>query len=117
VTGLGFYLIAGAMAGYSDVSILLAVGAYTLAGVIGVLAFVFPSGLGVREGVIVGVMGLTMSADAALAIAVVGRVVAVAADVAFVASVAAVDVALRIMRANRVRFGRDVAPLPLSQSE
>jgi uncharacterized membrane protein YbhN (UPF0104 family) len=86
----------------------MAAGAYTLAGVLGVLAFVFPSGLGVREAVIVGVLGLTIAPGTALTIAVAARLVAVVADLVFVALVGAGDLLLRL-REPRTRAGAAVA--------
>jgi hypothetical protein len=108
LVGTGFYIVAGTVAGYSEAGITLAIGAYTLAGVLGVLAFIFPSGLGVREAVIVAVMGLAMPAGTALTVAVVARLVAVVADIVFVALVAGVDLVLRV-RASRSRPGATAA--------
>jgi hypothetical protein len=108
LVGAGFYIVAGTFAGYSQISFPMAAGAYTLAGVLGVLAFVFPSGLGVREAVIVGVLGLTIAPGTALTIAVAARLVAVVADLVFVALVGAGDLLLRL-REPRTRAGAAVA--------
>ncbi|HEY5553920.1 MAG TPA: lysylphosphatidylglycerol synthase domain-containing protein [Cellulomonas sp.] len=58
----------------------LAVTGFALAWVAGFLVFIAPAGLGVREAVLVGVLGSVLSPGAALALALVSRFAMVAAD-------------------------------------
>jgi uncharacterized membrane protein YbhN (UPF0104 family) len=58
----------------------LAIGAYTLAGIAGTAAIFVPSGIGVREGVIVGLLSSVMAPEEALLAAVTARAVSVVAD-------------------------------------
>ncbi|HEY5514874.1 MAG TPA: lysylphosphatidylglycerol synthase domain-containing protein [Pengzhenrongella sp.] len=59
----------------------LAVTGFALAWVVGFVVVIAPAGLGVREAVLVGVLGSVLSAGAALALALVSRFAMVAADV------------------------------------
>ena len=81
----GFVVLAvrfGAISGTTDV---LSVGAvYVLAGAVGILAFLVPSGLGVREAVIIAALGPAIGESAALVLAITARFIAVAADVVLV---------------------------------
>jgi hypothetical protein len=64
------------------------------------LAFAVPSGLGVREGVVVAMLGATLSAPVALAAAVFVRLVAVAADFLPLMTIAAWHAVRRIVGAR-----------------
>ena len=58
----------------------LAIAAYNIGGVAGTLAVVVPSGIGVREGVVVAVMSVAVSPEAALSAAVLARLAGIVAD-------------------------------------
>jgi uncharacterized membrane protein YbhN (UPF0104 family) len=60
----------------------LAMAAYNIGGIAGLLAVFVPSGLGVREGVAAAVLGASVSPGAALSAAILLRLLAVIADVA-----------------------------------
>ncbi len=113
LNGLGFFLIAGAVLGFGRVGVIEAVAVFNLAGVVGVLAVFAPSGLGVREAAIVALLSHAVTPEAALAVAVVARVVAVAADLVFVALVALIDLGRHaIDRPSRRRAGPESAAAP-----
>lgn len=68
---------------WADVPLL--VGGYNLAGVLGIVAFFAPAGLGVKEGVLVGFLTPVVGGPVAATLAVLVRLMTVAADVAFLA--------------------------------
>ena len=84
LNGLAFYFVLQAVTDSASVSLPLAVGVYGLSSAAGVAVPLVPSGLGVREAVIVGILGVSMPAETALVVAGAARAVSVAADVAFV---------------------------------
>jgi uncharacterized membrane protein YbhN (UPF0104 family) len=86
----------------AGVPLLLAVAAYNLAGIAGILAFAIPSGIGVREGVVVALMGAAITPPVALGAAVAVRLVAVAADFTPIAAIAAWHGVRRIVSRSRV---------------
>ena len=92
--GLGFYLVTQALG--EHVNPALAVGAFNLAAVLGVLTLFVPSGVGVREAVIVALLSSTLAPDAALVAAGLARVVALLADVATPLTFFVFDVAKRV---------------------
>lgn len=65
------------------------VGAFSLAGAIGIATPFLPSGIGVRDGVILVLLGLIMPKDIALAITVLSRLWGVAVDAIFFAAATA----------------------------
>ena len=79
LNGLAFYLVLIAV---TDVSIspLLAIGAFNLAGCVGVAVLFVPSGLGIREAVIVAIIGATTAPEAALLAAGTTRAISIVAD-------------------------------------
>lgn len=79
--GLSFYTALVSVAGDADVPLLLAIATYSIAGVAGLLAVGIPSGFGVREGVIVALIGAAVSPEVALAGAVLMRLIAVVVDI------------------------------------
>ncbi len=95
VNGLAFYLVTLALG--EHVNPALAVGAYNLAAVLGLLALFVPSGLGVREAVLVALLSGTIATDAALLTAGLARVVALLADVATPAAQLLVDMTKRLL--------------------
>ncbi|WP_327087401.1 flippase-like domain-containing protein [Nonomuraea sp. NBC_01738] len=76
VYGLHAYLLAGRWDLY-----LVATGAYAFAWATGLLTFVVPAGVGVREGALVLVLGPILGTGAAIAVAVLSRVAFTLADV------------------------------------
>jgi len=93
--GMAFVLIVWSLSdiGWGDVPLL--VGGYNLAGVVGIVAFFAPAGLGVREGVLVGFLTPVVGGPVAATLAVLVRVVVTLADVIFVALVEAASVIFR----------------------
>lgn len=77
VYGLHLWLVAGAPAPY-----LVATGAYAFAWASGLLTFVVPAGVGVREGAIVLVLGPLVGVPQALVAAIVSRLAFTLADLA-----------------------------------
>ena len=96
INGLGFYFALLAVMPAGPEHIVAAIGIYNLAGVIGVLAVFVPSGLGVREGIIVGLAGLQFPVEVAAAAALLARVAALAADGLPAAGVLLIDTARRL---------------------
>jgi hypothetical protein len=78
--GVAFYLIAR-VTGPEHPGLFLAVGAFCLAGAAGIAVPFVPSGLGVREAVIVTLLAGTMSTDASLALAATVRALTIVADI------------------------------------
>ena len=92
LNAVGFVLIAASVVPI-DASEWLPLGAaYVLAGAVGILAFFVPSGLGVREAVIVLIASQYMPVSDAIIVSLLARLYATVADVA----VAALYVALRV---------------------
>ena len=80
VNAVGFVVLAGSIVEVSPAEWLPFGAAYVLAGAIGVLAVFVPSGIGVREAVIVLVLGQYMPTAQAIVIAILARVLSTAAD-------------------------------------
>lgn len=108
-----FYVVGSVVAGFAfwcslravgaEAPLFLAVAAYNIGGVAGMLAIAVPGGIGVREAVVVAVMSTFVSPPVALSAAVLARLVAMVADFApFAGILVAASVA-------RLR-GRGVAP-------
>ena len=81
INGLGFVLIASIFITPNLFDTIQLGGAYILGGIIGILAFFVPSGIGVREAVIVICAGSVLGTDFAIAAAIIARVCATAGDV------------------------------------
>lgn len=99
--GLAFWSALRAVG--SDAPLPLAIAAYNIGGVAGMLAIAVPSGIGVREGVVVAVMGAVVSPPVALSAAVLARLAGVVADFTPFAL---------ILLIHAVRRMRRPAPLP-----
>jgi hypothetical protein len=67
----------------------LLVGGYNLAAVVGIVAFIAPAGLGVREGVLAGFLAPVVGGPVAASLAILMRVVVVVADLIFIGMVEA----------------------------
>ena len=82
--GAAFVLIVWSVSdiAWEDVPLLL--GGYNLAGVLGMVAFFTPAGLGVREGVLAGFLTSVVAAPVAASVAVAMRVITIAADILLV---------------------------------
>ena len=81
LNGIGFVLIVSTIAPVDSTEWLVLGAIYVVAGAIGILAIVVPSGLGVREGVIIALAGPVIGTSTAILAAVLARLVATAADV------------------------------------
>jgi glycosyltransferase 2 family protein len=79
VNGLSFVLVLMAL-NDGSVNPALAIGAYTLGGIAGAAAIFVPSGIGVREGVIVGLLSGVMAPEEALLAAAAARAISIVAD-------------------------------------
>jgi glycosyltransferase 2 family protein len=96
-TGLGVRAVAGSEAGSTG---LIGLG-FLLAWVVSMLAFVFPSGLGVREGAFAVVLAEHLPAPAAVSLAAASRLILTAVELAVVGALVALDRRQRaIGRAN-----------------
>lgn len=81
INALGFVLIVGMFASFDLIVASQLGAAYILAGIIGIMAFFVPSGLGVREAVIILVATPLVGAPVAAASAIIARLAATIADV------------------------------------
>ncbi|HRJ05932.1 MAG TPA: lysylphosphatidylglycerol synthase domain-containing protein [Candidatus Saccharibacteria bacterium] len=87
LNGLVFFLIAKSVyppLPFSDILFVMAIG--NLSGALGMLAVFVPSGLGVREGVQLILLGLIMPASLAVVITVIARLLSVVTDLLFFGS-------------------------------
>lgn len=82
VSGLHLWLLAVAMGAPPARSLPLCVGAFSLAAVLGMLAFVVPDGIGVREAVLTGALAAVLPVPAAAVVALASRVVSTVSEVA-----------------------------------
>jgi uncharacterized membrane protein YbhN (UPF0104 family) len=78
--GVAFFLILRVYSAGDPRDLALAVGAFTIAGVTGVLVPLVPSGLGVREATLVALLSTSVSPAAAVLAAMTARAVALLAD-------------------------------------
>lgn len=91
LSGVGFYLLIISLTSYSPRYLPLAAGALTLAGVVGMFSVFAPAGIGVREGVLVGVLQFTMPIELAILISLVARAWATIVDLLLVVGCFAYD--------------------------
>ena len=91
LAGLGAWLLARAVTGLSVRHLPLVVVAYALAYVIGMAAFIFPSGIGVREAVLTASLARQLTAGVALAWALLLRLWVTAIELVFVGLAVAVE--------------------------
>lgn len=80
VNGLGFVVIAVSVSGIGPAEWLPFAAAYALAGAIGILAIFVPSGLGVREAVIVAVLSQYVPVAEAIIISLIARLLSTIGD-------------------------------------
>jgi uncharacterized membrane protein YbhN (UPF0104 family) len=110
MNGLSFFLVLTAFHGtFSDPT--HAVGAYTLAGVAGTAMILIPSGLGIREGVIVALMSGTVPTHEAVLAAATARAISIIADLLPVGFVVVHTGAGRLLRPLRRHQPSTVKPL------
>ena len=83
VVGGGWLLLAGAVSDLGLKDYLFIWTAFSLAGGLGMIAFFTPAGLGIRESVLLPVLAMRMSLEAALALVVLVRLWEIAIDGAF----------------------------------
>jgi uncharacterized membrane protein YbhN (UPF0104 family) len=100
IEGVAFYLLVTGLFGGSN-DPLLAVGAYNLAGAAGVAVLFVPSGLGVREAVLAGLMSATLSPEEAILAAGLARALSVVADLIPVAAVLVLGLGTRLLQATK----------------
>lgn len=91
LVGVSFYLLVISITPYPLRYLPLAAGTFALAGVVGLISVVTPAGIGVREGVIVAVLQITMPLELAILVSLVARVWATAVDLLIVGGVLAFD--------------------------
>ena len=80
LAGVGLYLVIISVTSYSPGYLPLLAGAYTLAGIAGMLSLFAPAGLGVREGFLVALLQFTMPLELAILIALITRAWATVLD-------------------------------------
>ena len=80
MNGIGFVLIAGTVVELTPSQFFAFAAAYVLGGAIGLLAIGVPSGLGVREAVIVIILGQFVPVAEAIVIAMLARLISTLSD-------------------------------------
>jgi uncharacterized membrane protein YbhN (UPF0104 family) len=90
VTGLHLWPLAIAMGAPPARSLALCVGAFTLAGSIGIAAVFIPDGIGVREAVLTAALTVVLPAPAAAVVALASRLVSTVSEVVLGATALAV---------------------------
>jgi uncharacterized membrane protein YbhN (UPF0104 family) len=81
INGLGFVLIAHSIIGITSGEIIPFIAIYTLAGIIGLLAIFVPSGIGVREGIIVLLLSNYTGTTEAVVISIYARFLSTISDI------------------------------------
>lgn len=102
--GLHLWLLVNSLVDPGFENLILLTGAVSLAFTVGLFAFVFPSGVGVREAVLIAAMGFFLSLAQASGVSLVSRAMFTGADVlaAGVAMAAAILLRRRIAREQAV---------------
>lgn len=80
LNGIGFVVLVSAVHDVTASDAVVLAAAYALAGILGIIAFFVPSGIGVREAVIVIILSRMMPAEVALMIAINARIYATISD-------------------------------------
>lgn len=80
MNGLAFFLMVKSISPVMNSSVFIFVGAFVLAGVIGVVSLFAPSGLGVREGVMAGLLSMFFPMEEALLYSLMSRIFSTLAD-------------------------------------
>ncbi len=97
--GLQVWLLLDDMAGHGVHLLLIAVGAYALACSLALLLLVFPNGIGAREVILVAALAPVVPHGAAVAVALVTRLVTTVSDLTWG------GIALALARSSRPTFG------------
>ena len=105
--GVGFVLVVLSLSDIDRADVPLLVGGYNLAGVLGIVAFFAPAGLGVREGVLVGFLTPVVASPVAASLVVLVRLVTVVTDILFVGLVEGSSVLSRLLARNPRPVARD----------
>lgn len=100
LAGAASWLLARAVIGLSADSLALVIIAYAFAYVVGMAAFVFPSGIGVREAVLTAALAGRLSDAVALAWALLLRLWVTVVELVFVGLVVGVEIVVRRRRAG-----------------
>ena len=95
MAGAGAWLLARAVTGLGVDALPLVIVAYALAYVVGMVAFIFPSGIGVREAVLTASLVQGLPGGVALAWALLLRVWVTVVELVFVGLVVGIDVLVR----------------------
>ena len=101
VTGVGAWLLARAVTGLGVDALPIVVVAYALAYVVGMAAFVFPSGIGVREAVLTASLARQLPGGVALAWALLLRLWVTAIELVFVGLAVAAAAIVRRRKDSR----------------
>lgn len=80
MNGLAFFLMVKSISPVMNASVFIFVGSFVLAGVIGVVSLFAPSGLGVREGVMAGLLSMFFPMEEALLYSLMSRIYTTLAD-------------------------------------
>lgn len=97
LNGIGFFFLINSITYLPWQNILGIIGVYTLAGIMGALAFV-PSGLGVREGIMAGFLQFYFPAGIAVLISLVARIWATIPDLILLAIIASIRTRKNMVR-------------------
>jgi hypothetical protein len=80
MNGLAFFLMVKSISPVMNASVFIFVGSFVLAGVLGVVSLFAPSGLGVREGVMTGLLSIFFPMEEALLYSLMSRIFTTLAD-------------------------------------
>jgi uncharacterized membrane protein YbhN (UPF0104 family) len=105
LAGFAFYFALLSISGAVQPPLLLALATYNLAGVAGLLALPVPSGVGVREGVTVALIGAVVSPPVALSAAVLARFTGILADLIPGAAIVSLGIFARVRRMHSRGLG------------
>jgi uncharacterized membrane protein YbhN (UPF0104 family) len=110
LNGLAFYLVILSVT-TASFDPALAIGAYSLGAAAGVAVIFVPSGLGVREAVLVAALSGTLTTEDALVAAAAARAVSVLGDFALFGLLSAADLASRPGRGGEEQLPSTARPL------
>lgn len=79
--GLHLWILVNSLVDPDLGSLILLTGAVSLGFTVGLIAFIFPSGLGVREAILIGAMTLLLTVPQATAVSLISRAMFTAADI------------------------------------
>lgn len=108
VMGLGFYFVARSIYPLPLVDYLYVSGAFSLATIIGILSLFAPSGIGVREGVIIATMSQIVSSGIASIMAIIARIWATSSELFWVGVVYVISLLFGKEKISVSRHSADV---------